>query len=158
MSLPERFDLSYTDADNTAKRPVMLHRALFGSLERFVGILIEHYEAKFPLWLSPVHAVLMPIVDKQADYIQQAAKQMREAGLSVETDLRNEKVGFKIREHTLARVPFMLVAGDKEMEQGALAVRTRDGKDLGVIKLDALIAAMQTEIASKGKEKLQTED
>jgi threonyl-tRNA synthetase len=158
MSLPERFDLSYTDADNTAKRPVMLHRALFGSLERFVGILIEHYEAKFPLWLSPVHAVLMPIVDKQADYLQQVAKQMREAGLSVETDLRNEKVGFKIREHTLARVPFMLVAGDKEMEQGALAVRTREGQDLGVIQLEDLIAGMQKEIASKGKEKLQTED
>jgi threonyl-tRNA synthetase len=158
MSLPERFDLNYVSADNATKRPVMLHRALFGSLERFVGILIEHFEAKFPLWLSPSHAVLMPITDKQADYVQQAVAKMTAAGLSVECDLRNEKVGFKIREHTLARIPYMLVAGDREMEEGKLSVRSMDGRDLGAMSVDAIIAGMHQEIATKGNAKLQTEE
>jgi threonyl-tRNA synthetase len=141
MNLPERFDISYVDEEGTRnKRPVMLHRALFGSLERFIGILIEHYEGKFPFWLSPVQAVLLNITDKQADYVRDVEHRLKDQGLRVISDLRNEKVGFKIREHTLQRVPYLLVAGDREMENGEVAVRTRSGDDLGVMSVDGFIA------------------
>ena len=144
MNLPERFDISYVDEDGKRdKRPVMLHRALFGSLERFIGILIEHYEGKFPFWLSPVQAVLLNITDKHANYVKDAEKRLKDQGLRVISDLRNEKVGFKIREHTLQRVPYLLVAGDREMENGELAVRTRSGEDLGVMSIDGFVAHVE---------------
>ena len=137
MNLPERFDISYVDEDGSRdKRPVMLHRALFGSLERFIGILIEHYEGKFPVWLSPVQAVLMTITDKQDDYVKDVEKRLKARGIRVVSDLRNEKIGFKIREHTLQATPYLLVAGHREMDNGEIAVRTQKGDDLGVMSID----------------------
>jgi len=148
MNLPERFGISYVDEEGDRnKRPVMLHRALFGSLERFIGILIEHYEGKFPLWLSPVQAVLMNITDKQADYIKDVEKRLKKSGIRVISDQRNEKIGFKIREHTLERVPYLLVAGDREMEKGELAVRTQGGEDLGVMSIDDFVTHVQQEVS-----------
>ena len=137
MNLPERFDISYVDEDGSRdKRPVMLHRALFGSLERFIGILIEHYEGKFPVWLSPVQAVLMTITDKQDDYVKDVEKRLKARGIRVTTDLRNEKIGFKIREHTLQATPYLLVAGHREMDNGEIAVRTQKGDDLGTMSVN----------------------
>ncbi|MAI23909.1 MAG: threonine--tRNA ligase [Crocinitomicaceae bacterium] len=137
MNLPERFEISYVDEDGSRdKRPVMLHRALFGSLERFIGILIEHYEGKFPVWLSPVQAVLMTITDKQDDYVKDVEKRLKARGIRVTTDLRNEKIGFKIREHTLQATPYLLVAGHREMDNGEIAVRTQKGDDLGTMSVD----------------------
>jgi len=150
MSLPERFDLSYVAEDNTRKRPVMLHRALFGSLERFTGILIEHYEGKFPLWLSPVQAVILNITDKQAEFSQTVEKQLRKAGIKAVADLRNEKIGFKIREHTMQRVPYLLVIGDREVETQSVAVRTRSGLDLGTLPLAVLQQRLTDEITDHG--------
>jgi threonyl-tRNA synthetase len=131
FSMPGRLDATYVAEDNTRKTPVMLHRAILGSLERFIGILIEHYAGAMPVWLAPVQAIIMNITDKQADYVNQVAKSLNDQGFRVETDLRNEKIGFKIREHTLQRVPYLLVVGDREMESGSVAVRTRAGEDLG---------------------------
>ena len=131
FSMPGRLDATYVAEDNTRKVPVMLHRAILGSLERFIGILIEHYAGSMPVWLAPVQAIVMNITDKQADYVNQVAKSLNEQGFRVETDLRNEKIGFKIREHTLQRVPYLLVVGDREMENGTVAVRSRGGEDLG---------------------------
>jgi threonyl-tRNA synthetase len=139
MNLPERFDISYVSEDGSKKRPVMLHRALFGSLERFIGILIEHYEGKFPLWLSPVQAVVINITDKQADYAKNVEKMLKKQQIRVISDLRNEKIGFKIREHTLQRIPYMLVIGDREMEEGKIAVRSQGGEDLGAIPVEQFI-------------------
>jgi threonyl-tRNA synthetase len=149
MSLPERFDISYVSEDNDRKRPVMLHRALFGSLERFVGILIEHYVGAFPVWLAPVQAVIMNITDNQADFVQDAVKRMKKAGIRIDSDLRNEKIGFKIREHTMQRTPYLLVVGDREVENDSVAVRTRSGEDLGTMTIDALIAFVQKVDASR---------
>jgi len=150
MNLPERFGIAYVDEDGDRnKRPVMLHRALFGSLERFIGILIEHYEGKFPLWLSPVQAVLMNITDQQAGYTRDVEKRLHKAGIRVVSDLRNEKVGFKIREHTLERVPYLLVIGGREMENGELAVRTQGGEDLGVMSVDGFIAHVQQQVSGE---------
>ena len=132
MNLPERFDISYVDeSGGRDKRPVMLHRALFGSLERFIGILIEHYEGKFPVWLSPVQAVLLTITDKHDQYTRDVEKRLKARGVRVISDFRNEKVGFKIREHTLQAVPFLLVVGDREVENDEVAVRTQGGDDQG---------------------------
>ncbi|MEB4592251.1 threonine--tRNA ligase [Candidatus Thiothrix sp. Deng01] len=150
MNLPERFDVSYVAEDNTRKRPVMLHRALFGSLERFVGILIEHHEGKFPLWLAPTQAVMMNITDKQADFVQDAVRQLQQAGIRTVADLRNEKIGFKIREHTMQRVPYLLVVGDREVETQSVAVRTRSGKDLGILPLAEVQQRLNGEIAARG--------
>ena len=134
MNLPDRFDISYVDeSGERTKRPVMLHRALFGSLERFIGILIEHYEGKFPTWLAPVQAVLLNITDKQSDYVRTVERELKGHNIRVIKDLRNEKVGFKIREHTLQGIPFLLVAGDREVEAGLIAVRSQTGEDLGVM-------------------------
>lgn len=149
MSLPERFDLTYVAEDNTRKRPVMLHRALFGSLERFTGILIEHYEGRFPLWLAPTQAVVMNITDKQADFVQDATKQLLDVGIRAVSDLRNEKIGFKIREHTMQRVPYLLVVGDREVETQSVAMRTRSGKDLGTFPLAEVQQRLSAEIASR---------
>ena len=134
MNLPDRFDISYVDeSGERTKRPVMLHRALFGSLERFIGILIEHYEGKFPTWLAPVQAVLLNITDKQSDYVRTVERELKGHNIRVIKDLRNEKVGFKIREHTLQGIPFLLVVGDREVEAGQIAVRSQTGEDLGAM-------------------------
>ncbi|MEE2914961.1 MAG: threonine--tRNA ligase [Pseudomonadota bacterium] len=144
MNLPERFDISYVDeSGDRNKRPVMLHRALFGSLERFTGILVEHYEGKFPIWLSPLQAVVLNITDKQADYAHDVVQTLKGSGLRVISDLRNEKVGFKIREHTLQAIPYMLVVGDREMTNGEVAVRTQSGEDLGTMSIDDFAAHVQ---------------
>ncbi|HET9394452.1 MAG TPA: His/Gly/Thr/Pro-type tRNA ligase C-terminal domain-containing protein [Nitrospiraceae bacterium] len=128
---------------------------MFGSLERFTGILIEHHAGKLPLWLSPVHAVVLNITDKQADYVRSVTETLKKQGLRVETDLRNEKVGFKIREHTLQRVPYLLVAGDREAGSNSLAVRTRNGKDLGAMSVDTIAARLAEEVASRGRTVLE---
>lgn len=149
MSLPSRFDIAYIDEDNSKTRPVMLHRALFGSLERFVGILIEHYVGAFPVWLAPVQAIIMNITDKQADFVQNVTVRMKKAGIRIESDLRNEKIGFKIREHTIQRIPYLLVVGNREVEQDSVAVRTRDGKDLGTMTIADMINFINMMTAEK---------
>ncbi|HCG94799.1 MAG TPA: threonine--tRNA ligase [Halieaceae bacterium] len=150
MNLPERFDITYVDEDgNRDKRPVMLHRALFGSLERFIGILIEHFEGNFPVWLAPQQAVVVNITDKQRDYAEDVVSTLKAQGLRVATDLRNEKVGFKIREAELSKMPYVLVVGEKEREAGTVAVRGRHGADLGVMSIADFVAHLQTEIANK---------
>ena len=147
MNLPERFDISYVDeSGGRDKRPVMLHRALFGSLERFIGILIEHYEGKFPTWLSPVQAAILTITDKQDDYVREVEKRLKASGLRVISDLRNEKVGFKIREHTLQAIPYLLVVGDREVENSEVAVRTQRGEDLGTMAIDDFASLLQERV------------
>lgn len=136
FNLPERFELEYIGEDNKPHRPVMVHRALFGSIERFFGVLIEQYSGAFPLWLAPVQATVLPITDRVNDYAQEIAKQLRAAGLRVETNLRGEKIGAKIRDAQLQKIPFMLVLGDREMEQGKVAVRERTRGDIGVMTPD----------------------
>jgi threonyl-tRNA synthetase len=153
--LPERLGAEYVGEDGAPHRPVMLHRAILGSMERFLGILIENHAGRFPAWLAPVQAVVMNITDGQADYCRRAADFLQNQGLRVETDLRNEKVGFKIREHTLQRVPYLLVAGDREAGSNTLAVRTRNGKDLGAMPLEALASKLAEEIASRGRVTLE---
>jgi threonyl-tRNA synthetase len=133
----------------------MLHRAMFGSLERFTGILLEHHAGKLPTWLAPVQAVVLNITDNQSDYVRSVTETLKNQGLRVESDLRNEKVGFKIREHTLQRVPYLLVAGDREAGSNSLAVRTRSGKDLGVMSVDTLSAKLVEEVASLGRTVLE---
>jgi threonyl-tRNA synthetase len=150
-NLPARLGASYIGEDSQKHTPVMLHRAMFGSLERFIGILLEHHAGKLPTWLSPVQAVIMGITERQAKYCTEAAENLKNQGLRIETDLRNEKVGFKIREHTMKRVPYLLVAGDREVEGRTLAVRTRTGKDLGAVGLDELASLLSEEIASRGR-------
>jgi threonyl-tRNA synthetase len=150
LNLPERLGASYIAEDSQKHIPVMLHRAIFGSLERFLGILLEHYAGRLPLWLAPVQAVLLNITDRQGPYLQDCAEMLRKQGLRVDLDLRNEKLGYKIREHTLQRIPYLLVAGDKEVESKSLAVRTLTGKDLGAIPLESLVARLTGEVASRG--------
>jgi len=149
--LPERLGAEYIGEDGAAHRPVMLHRAILGSFERFIGILIENHAGRFPTWLAPVQAVVMNITDGQAEYCSRAAEFLKNQGLRVETDLRNEKVGFKIREHTLQRVPYLLVAGDRESGSNTLAVRTRNGKDLGAMPLEVIASKLAEEVASRGR-------
>jgi threonyl-tRNA synthetase len=129
----------------------MLHRAIFGSLERFIGILIEHHAGRLPAWLAPVQAVVLNITDNQAEYALKVTETLKNQGLRVAADLRNEKVGFKIREHTLQRVPYLLVAGDREAGSNSLAVRTRNGKDLGAMSVDIIAAKLAEEVASRGR-------
>ena len=148
--LPERLDAEYVKDDGTKGRPVMLHRAILGSFERFIGIVIEHYAGKLPVWLAPVQVVVMGITDRHAAYVQEAADFLKNQGLRVETDLRNEKVGFKIREHTLQRVPFLLVAGDREVETRSLSVRLRSGVDLGSLPLAAVAEKVHESARSRG--------
>lgn len=149
MNLPERFDISYVDENgDRSKRPVMLHRALFGSLERFTGILIEHYEGKFPVWLAPVQAVLLNITDKQSDHVTAVEKRLKKLGVRAISDLRNEKVGFKVREHTLQAVPYMLVIGDREMANDEVAVRTQKGEDLGTMSIEAFAELVRASFES----------
>jgi len=152
FSMPERLGAHYIDENDVRQTPVMIHRAILGSLERFIGILIEQYAGQMPLWLSPVQAVVMPITDAQADYATAVAEKLATAGLRVEKDLRNEKINYKIREHTLQRVPFMLVAGDREKAASSVSVRQRDGKDLGVMSVDDLITHLQQLNSTKAQE------
>ncbi len=147
FSMPERLGAHYVAEDNSKKVPVMLHRAILGSLERFIGILIEHYAGALPVWLAPVQAVVMNITDHQADYACQVAEALEKQGFRVETDLRNEKIGFKIREHTLQRVPYLLVVGDREMASGTVAVRTRSGEDLGTMSQAQFLERLQQDVA-----------
>ena len=141
MNLPERFDITYVDeSGDRTKRPVMLHRALFGSLERFTGILIEHFEGRFPFWLAPVQAAILNITDKQSDYVLDVEKSLKSKGVRTVSDLRNEKVGFKIREHTLQGVPYLLVVGEREMANDEVSVRAHNGNDLGVMSVDDFVA------------------
>ena len=149
--MPGRLDASYIDEQGERKVPVMLHRAILGSFERFIGILIENFEGKLPLWLSPVQAVVMNITDKQSSFVEEVAEVLQNSGLRVHTDVRNEKVGFKIREWTLQRVPYMLVAGDREMESRSVAVRTRSGEDLGVLTLEELNLMLNNEVVNRGR-------
>jgi len=149
FALPERLGATYVGEDNERHTPVMIHRAILGSLERFIGILIEEYAGFFPTWLAPEQAIVMGITDKQSEYVQEIAKKLQKSGFRVKADLRNEKIGFKIREHTLKRVPFMLVCGDQEMEAGEIAVRTRKGKDLGKFKVDDFISYIQAEVSNR---------
>ncbi|WP_372724375.1 His/Gly/Thr/Pro-type tRNA ligase C-terminal domain-containing protein, partial [Immundisolibacter sp.] len=132
------------------KVPVMLHRAIVGSMERFIGILIEHHSGAFPLWLAPVHAVVLSITDRHADYAAQVAETLSQQGLRVQADLRNEKIGYKIREHTLQRVPYLLIVGERECASSTVAVRTRSGEDKGSLPLVDLAASLSAEVANRG--------
>ena len=147
--LPGRFDLEYTGADGEKHCPVMIHRVVFGSSERFIGIITEHFAGAFPVWLSPVQVKVMPITDRTSDYAKDVAAKLSAAGVRVETDLRNEKIGYKIREAQMQKTPYMLVIGDREAESGAVAVRTRSGEDLGAMPLDAFIERITGEIKSR---------
>ena len=149
FALPGRLDATYVAEDNSRKTPVMIHRAILGSIERFIGIITEEYAGFFPAWLAPTQAVVMNITDSQADYVQKVAKQLSDVGLRVKTDLRNEKVGFKIREHTLRRVPYMLVCGDKEIAEGKVAVRTRKGADLGTFIVEEFAEILKNQVRSR---------
>ena len=149
FSMPGRLGSTYVAEDGERKVPVMIHRAVLGSLERFIGILTEEYAGFFPLWLAPKQMMVMNITDKQAEYAEQIVEKLQAQGFRAKSDLRNEKIGFKIREHTLKRVPYMLVVGDKEMESGQVAVRSRRGEDLGSMPIDAFISLANEEIAGK---------
>ena len=147
FSMPGRLDAQYVAEDGSRQTPVMLHRAILGSFERFIGILIEHHEGRMPLWLAPVQAVVMNITDHQAEFVQEVEKTLKNQGLRVISDLRNEKIGFKIREHTLQRIPYLLVVGDREMERGEVAVRSRSGEDLGAMSIEAFAEMAREQIA-----------
>jgi threonyl-tRNA synthetase len=155
FSMPGRLDAHYIAEDGSKQVPVMLHRAILGSMERFIGILIEHHAGAFPLWLAPIQAVVMNITDNQADFVREIEKTLQEQGIRIKSDLRNEKIGFKIREHTLHRIPYMLVIGDREVENRTVAVRTRGGEDLGSMPLEAFAERLTAEIASRGRTVLE---
>jgi threonyl-tRNA synthetase len=151
FSMPGRLDAGYIAEDGSKQVPVMLHRAILGSLERFIGILIEHHAGKLPAWLAPIQAVVLNITDRQADYALNVEEILKKQGIRASSDLRNEKIGFKIREHTLRRVPYMLVVGDREAGTDTLAVRTREGKELGSWSLGQFVERLTGEIASRGR-------
>jgi len=148
FNLPERFEMSYTGADNNEHQPIMIHRALMGSLERFIGVLIEHYAGVFPLWFAPVQARILNITDDQADYCQEVYAQLRKAGVRIEKDVRNEKLNYKIREAQIAKIPYMLIVGDKEKENGTVTVRLRDGKNLPALSVQEFAAKVAEECQS----------
>ena len=149
FSMPERLGATYIAEDNSKRVPVMLHRAILGSIERFIGILIEHYAGALPLWLAPLQAVVMNITDRQAEFCREVAKSLQDKDFRADLDLRNEKIGFKIREHTLQRTPYLLVVGDREMESRSVAVRTRSGEDLGSMPLNDLVVHLESEVAQR---------
>ncbi|MGN0800968.1 MAG: threonine--tRNA ligase [Candidatus Faecivicinus sp.] len=151
MNLPERFDLTYVGADGEKHRPVMIHRVVFGSIERFIGIITEHFAGAFPLWLAPVQVRIMTITDRADEAAKKLQAQLEDAGIRTEIDLRNEKIGFKIREAQVQKIPYMLVLGDKEVEQGVAAVRSRKDGDLGTMAADALLAKLQEEVRTKAR-------
>ncbi len=147
--LPERFQLEYIDADGQPKRPVAIHRAIFGSFERFIGILTEHFAGAFPTWLAPVQARVLPISEKHAVYAQSVFSRMREARIRVELDDRNEKLGYRIRDAQLRKVPYMLVVGEREAQAGTASLRRRTGEDLGAVPVDRIVAELAAEIGSR---------
>jgi threonyl-tRNA synthetase len=147
---PENFDLKYTGADNVEHRPVVIHRAIFGSFERFIAILIEHYAGAFPLWLAPVQTIVLPIADRHADYAQTVRQELQAAGLRADLDERQEKIGYKIREAQLQKIPYMLVVGDREVAEGTVSVRTRSGGDQGASTIAGFIAMARDEVSTKG--------
>ncbi|HCO18602.1 MAG TPA: threonine--tRNA ligase, partial [Tissierellales bacterium] len=149
FQMPERFDLTYVDKDNEKKRPVMVHRTILGSMERFMGILIEHFAGKFPAWLAPVQATVLPISEKFNDYAHEIRRTMEDKGFRVETDDRAEKIGFKIREAQMMKIPYMLVVGEKEIEEGLVSVRKRDEGDLGQMSMEAFIDKLSEEVSKK---------
>jgi len=148
---PENFDLKYIGADNAEHRPVVIHRAILGSFERFIAILIEHYAGAFPLWLAPIQAIVLPIADRHLPYAASVVDQLKQAGLRAELDERQEKIGFKIREAQLQKVPYMLVVGDREVETATVAVRERSGGDKGSSAVSDFIARAQDEVGRKGQ-------
>lgn len=151
FQLPERFELEYTGADGAKHRPIMIHRVVFGSIERFIGILTEHYAGAFPTWLAPVQVKLLPIADRHIDYVRQLQEKLEEAGIRCELDDRSEKIGFKIRSAQLEKIPYMLVVGDKDIEAGTVAVRSRKNGDEGASTIEDFIARIQKEVAEKTK-------
>jgi len=153
FSMPGRLDAQYVDENGDRQVPVMLHRAILGSFERFIGILIEEYEGAFPAWLAPEQVVLLNITDKHAEYAQKVAKTLQNDGFRVKCDLRNEKIGFKIREHTIQRVPYLIVVGDDEVTNGTISIRGRGGKDLGSLTVDAFKTLLSEDVANKGRTK-----
>ena len=153
--MPVRLGAEYIGTDSARHVPVMLHRAIVGSMERFIGVLLEHHAGKLPTWLAPVQAVVLGITDRQDAYVKRITETLKNQGFRVESDLRNEKVGFKIREHTLQRVPYLLVAGDKEVAGNLLSVRTRNGKDLGTMTPETFIERLRIELDSRGRQLLE---
>jgi threonyl-tRNA synthetase len=149
--MPNRLDAEFVAEDGSRQTPVMLHRAILGSLERFIGILIEEYAGKLPPWLAPTQAIVLNISEKYSNYSENVVKVLESQGFRVKADLRNEKIGYKIREHTLHRVPYMLVVGEREAENQKVAVRTRDGKDLGAMAIEEFATILQQDIAKKGR-------
>ena len=149
FNLPERLDAEYVAEDNTRQRPVMLHRAIVGSMERFIGILIEHYAGAMPLWLAPVQVMVLNISESQSDYVRQVVEMLKKSGIRCEFDLRNEKITYKIREHSMQKLPYLLVAGEREMLAGHVAVRTRTGEDLGSMPISELINRLKAEVEAK---------
>jgi len=149
FQFPIRFDLTYVDADGEHKRPVMIHRAIMGTLERFIGVLIEHYAGAFPVWLSPVQASVLPISENYVDYALQVAKRLKTEGIRTEVDDRNEKIGYKIRQAQLQKTPYMLVVGEKEEQNGTVAVRRRAGGEQGTLSVDEFIAQVKKEVAER---------
>jgi threonyl-tRNA synthetase len=143
--MPERLGAEYVDEHSQRRHPVMLHRAIVGSMERFIGILIEHYAGSLPVWLAPVQAMVFSITDAQTDYVRHVAQTLVDQGFRVQADLRNEKVGYKIREHTLQKIPYLLIVGDREKEAGAVSVRTRAGEDLGSLPLKVFVDRLAAE-------------
>lgn len=157
-NMPERLDAEFVNEQNEREVPIMLHRAILGSFERFIGILIENYAGWMPVWLAPQQVVVMNITDKQADACENVVSELKNAGLRAISDLRNEKIGFKIREKTLERIPYMLVLGDKEIETGSVNVRTREGENLGVMSVSEFIALVQTAVGKKGRQTPKTDE
>jgi threonyl-tRNA synthetase len=151
FNLPGRLDATYVDEDSARQTPVMLHRAILGSLERFIGILIENYGGAFPAWLAPVQAVILNISEKQSDYCTNVTETLANQGFRVESDLRNEKIGFKIREHTMGKVPYLLVVGDREVENGTVAVRSRSGEDLGSMPVEDFAQHLAEDVGRRGR-------
>ncbi len=152
FALPERFDLTYVDSDGEKKRPAMVHRVILGSIDRFLGVLIEHYAGAFPLWLAPVQARVMNITDDQAEYARQVADRLTQDGFRVEADLRNEKLGAKVRDAQMEKIPYMLIVGKREMAGGRVAVRHRRQGDLGPMELEEIIQRMRHEVEVKASE------
>ena len=148
-NLPERLDAEFVGEDGSRHRPIMLHRAIVGSLERFIGILVEQHAGALPTWLAPTQVSVLNITDSQAEYAQEVAKTLKNQGLRVDLDLRNEKITYKIREHSMQKLPYILVVGDKEKEAGAVAVRARGNQDLGVMSLEAFSQKIASDIALK---------
>jgi threonyl-tRNA synthetase len=155
FSMPGRLDATFVGDDGNKQTPVMLHRAILGSLERFIGILIEEYAGSFPTWLAPRQVVVMGISEHQADYAKKVIKQLQNKGFRADLDLRNEKIGFKIREHTLRRVPYLVVVGDREAQNNAVAVRTRTGEDLGAMSLEEFVSTLDADIAQRGRKVIE---